>query len=141
MSASASSSIDPNVARDLLARAREVRANAYAPYSRFPVGAALLAADGRVFTGCNVENASYGLANCAERSAIFKAVSDGVREFVAIAVTGPDDVTPTAPCGACRQVLHEFGCREVLVERDGAPERYGFEDILPHAFGPEDLQS
>ncbi|WP_420128395.1 cytidine deaminase [Longimicrobium sp.] len=141
MSASPSS-IDPAVARDLLARAREVRANAYAPYSRFQVGAALLAADGRVFTGCNVENASYGLANCAERVAIGKAVSEGAREFAAIAVTGPRDAVPTAPCGACRQVLYEFGPDMPLVIPSDNADGYEVTSVaalLPGAFGPAAL--
>ena len=134
--------LDPAVARDLLARAREVRAHAYAPYSRFYVGAALLAADGRVFTGCNVENASYGLANCAERVAIGKAVSEGVREFLAIAVTGPEDLTPCAPCGACRQVLSEFGPQMPLIMPSAGPDGYevaSVSDLLPGAFGPARL--
>lgn len=139
---SSASSIDPAVARDLLARAREARSHAYAPYSRFHVGAALLAADGRVFTGCNVENASYGLANCAERVAIGKAVSEGAREFAAIAVTGPDDVVPTAPCGACRQVLFEFGPRMPLIMPADNADGYqltSVDALLPGAFGPAAL--
>lgn len=142
LSPSSSSSIDPAVARDLLARAREVRANAYAPYSRFHVGAALLAADGRVFTGCNVENASYGLANCAERVAIGKAVSEGAREFAAIAVTGPQDAVPTAPCGACRQVLYEFGPQMPLILPSDNADGYEVTSVgalLPGAFGPAAL--
>lgn len=134
--------LDPAAARDLLARAREVRANAYAPYSRFHVGAALLAADGRIFTGCNVENASYGLANCAERVAIGKAVSEGAREFVAIAVTGPEDVVPTAPCGACRQVLYEFGPEMPLIMPSSSADGYEVttvDALLPGAFGPARL--
>ena len=111
--------IDPSAARELLARAVEVRANAYVPYSNFPVGAALLAADGRVFTGCNVENASYGLANCAERVAVGKAVSEGATAFTAVAVVGPEDTVPCAPCGACRQVLYEFGPGMVVITPDG----------------------
>jgi cytidine deaminase len=87
--------------------AREAAANAYCPYSSYPVGAALLAPDGRIFTGCNVENASYGLSNCAERTALFKAVSAGCREFAALAVAGGTERAAT-PCGACRQVLAEF---------------------------------
>ncbi|HET7321705.1 MAG TPA: cytidine deaminase, partial [Longimicrobiaceae bacterium] len=94
---------------DLLERARQARTNAYVPYSHFPVGAALLAADGRVFTGVNVENASYGLSTCAERTAVAKAVSEGARDFVAIAVTGPEDDVACPPCGSCRQILHEAG--------------------------------
>jgi len=134
--------IDPDTARGLLGRAREVRGNAYAPYSRFPVGAALLAADGRVFTGCNVENASYGLANCAERVAIGKAVSEGAREFAAIAVIGPEDAQPCAPCGACRQVLYEFGPDLPVIfpvaEGDGFQVR-SMGELLPGAFGPARL--
>jgi cytidine deaminase len=137
-----SAGLDPAAARDLLARAREARANAYAPYSRFPVGAALLAADGRVFTGCNVENASYGLTNCAERVAIGKAVSEGAREFAAIAVIGPEDGEPCAPCGACRQVLYEFGPELPVIVPSAAPEGYEVQrmnELLPGAFGPARL--
>jgi len=93
-------------ATELLALAVRARRAAYAPYSRFTVGAALLAADGRVFTGCNIENASYGLTVCAERVALAKAVSEGVRSFSALAIAGPK--TSITPCGACRQVLAEF---------------------------------
>jgi cytidine deaminase len=132
--------IDPTVARDLLARARAARANAYVPYSRFPVGAALLAADGRIFTGVNVENASYGLANCAERTAVFKAVSEGVKDFAAIAVTGPEDDVECPPCGACRQVLFEFGPEMVLVTPDGGGFRaYTVGELLPGGFSPARL--
>jgi cytidine deaminase len=125
----------------LLDAARAARAHAYAPYSRFPVGAALLARDGRVFTGCNVENASFSLTQCAERVAIGKAVSEGAREYVAIAVVGPDDDAPCAPCGSCRQVLYEFGGEWPVVTPDGAGgvrmESVG--SLLPGAFGPADL--
>ena len=141
MSASAPS-IDPGLARDLLARARKARANAYAPYSRFTVGAALLAADGRVFTGCNVENASYGLTNCAERVAIGTAVTEGAREFVAIAVTGPHDAAPCAPCGACRQVLYEFGPELPLIMPSSSADGFevvSMDALLPGAFGPARL--
>ncbi len=142
MSSSSRHPLDPTVARDLLARAREARANAYAPYSRFPVGAALLAADGRVFTGCNVENASFGLTNCAERVAIGKAVSEGAREFAAIAVVGPEDQAGCTPCGACRQVLSEFGPDMPVIMPSAGPD--GFEAtstdaLLPGAFGPARL--
>ena len=133
--------IDPATARALLERAREARANAYAPYSRFQVGAALLADDGRVFTGCNVENASYGLANCAERVALGTAVAEGARSFVAIAVTGPEDATACAPCGACRQVLSEFG-PDLPVIMPGGADGYTVEtmgSLLPGAFGPARL--
>ena len=91
----------------LLAQAREAREQAYAPYSRFAVGAALHAKNGRVFTGCNVENLSFGLTSCAERNAIFAAIAAGEREFDAIAIVA-DSNQPVSPCGACRQVLAEF---------------------------------
>ena len=126
-------------AAELVAAARAARDRAYAPYSGFRVGAALLTTQGDVITAANDENASYGLAICAERSAVVAAVAAGCRSFQAIAVAGngPDPVTP---CGACRQVLREFGCKEVVVEAaSGHLSRYPFEEILPHAFGPEDL--
>jgi cytidine deaminase len=97
----------------LLTVATSVRLQAYAPYSHFHVGAALLAKDGRVFTGCNVENLSYGLTICAERSAIFAAVAAGVREFEAIAILA-DTREPISPCGACRQVMAEFGDFKII---------------------------
>lgn len=134
--------LDPAAARGLLERARSARAHAYAPYSRFSVGAALLAADGRVFTGCNVENASYGLGNCAERVAIGKAVSEGAREFTAIAVTGPEDTEACTPCGACRQVLSEFGPEMPVIVPSSAAEGFDVhrvDELLPHAFGPARL--
>ena len=132
--------LDAGTARSLLARAREARRNAYAPYSHFPVGAALMAQDGRVFTGVNVENVSYGLGNCAERVAIGKAVSEGATEYIAIAVVGPEDDISCSPCGACRQVMHEFSPEMVLVTPDGAgykAERVV--DLLPGAFVPARL--
>ncbi len=91
----------------LVKAARAAAAHAHCPYSQYPVGAALLTADGQVYTGCNVENVSYGLSICAERTALFKAVSAGCRDFAALAVAGGDK-QPAAPCGACRQVLAEF---------------------------------
>jgi cytidine deaminase len=132
--------LSPERARMLLERAREARANAYAPYSRFPVGAALLAPDGRVFTGCNVESASYGLSNCAERVAIGKAVSEGVRRFVAVGVVGPEDQAATAPCGACRQVLYEFGPDMLVVMPDGdGAQVTTMRALLPGAFDGSQL--
>lgn len=110
-------------------RAREM---AYAPYSNFHVGAALLAADGRVFVGCNVENISYGLTNCAERVAIGAAVAAGVREFLAVAVVA-DTGVPISPCGACRQVLAEFGVPQVMLANRATREQFRLEELLPRA--------
>ncbi len=120
--------------------AREARERAYAPYSRFLVGAALLADDGRVIPGANVENASYGLSMCAERTAAFRAASEGVRSYLAIAVMGSNE-RPAWPCGACRQVLWELG-PEMLVVTEGIGghrEESALADLLPNAFGPLDL--
>ncbi|HET6837421.1 MAG TPA: cytidine deaminase [Gemmatimonadales bacterium] len=124
----------------LLTAARQVQAQAYAPYSNFRVGAALESADGRVFVGCNVENASYGLTICAERAAICAAVSAGVREFSrAVVVSNVDP--PAAPCGACRQVLAEFGLN-LSIEAVGSARtlRWQLSELLPAAFGPEQLR-
>lgn len=117
---------------ELIAAAWEARTNAYAPYSKFKVGAALLGADGRVFQGCNVENISYGLTNCAERVAIGAAVATGARDFEKVVVVA-DTSVPISPCGACRQVLAEFGVKSVILAN--RTERVGFslEDLLPRA--------
>ena len=130
-------SLDPRTAASLLRQAREARVHAYAPYSHFPVGAALLAEDGRVFTGVNVENAAYGVGNCAERVAVGKAVSEGARRFSAIAVVGPEDQAPCAPCGACRQVMYEFAPDlPVVMPGDGADgvQVVTMRELLPGAF-------
>jgi len=133
----------PYDADDLLAQAREAMGRAYAPYSRFNVGAALLTAEGEVIQGCNVENASFGLTMCAERSAIFTAVSGGQREFRAIAIVAsgnaphtPKGALSCTPCGACRQVLSEFGeSIVVILERDdGSPWEVALSELLPHQF-------
>jgi cytidine deaminase len=119
--------------------ARAAQAHAYAPYSRFRVGAALETDDGRVFTGCNVENASYGLTICAERAAVVTAVAQGARQFRRIVVVSDID-PPAAPCGACRQVLSEFG-PEMAVEGIGRTTRtaWSMRELLPAAFGPGSL--
>jgi cytidine deaminase len=121
--------------RKLIAAAKAVQRNAHAPYSKFPVGAALLAQNGKVYTGVNVENASFGLTNCAERVAVGKAVSDGQRKFKAIAVVAPS--TSLSPCGACRQVLAEFG-EMIVICVDSRNLRkvrvYMLSELLPHAF-------
>lgn len=123
----------------LLALAAEAAANAYVPYSHFAVGAALRAKDGTIYTGCNVENASYGLTICAERNAVAHAVANGARRFDAIAVVTENGVTP---CGACRQVLAEFGPDIIVVVADatGNHRVYTLRELLPDAFTPEQLR-
>jgi cytidine deaminase len=122
---------EPDV--ELLDAARATAANAHAPYSRFAVGAALRTADGSVYLGVNVENASYGLTSCAERNAVFAAVAAGHREFAAIAVHADADSAP--PCGACRQVLAEFAPElRVIRLRDGAAVVSSLSDLLPERF-------
>ena len=120
----------------LLHAAMEARKFAYAPFSHFYVGAALLSTDGRIFMGCNIENSAYSPTLCAERCAVAKAVSEGVKEFVAIAVVGPED-SETTPCGVCRQVLYEF-CDESLVVLCGGTDLHYTEttlgELLPKAF-------
>jgi cytidine deaminase len=141
-SAGSTPALDPATAGELLARARLARANAYAPYSSFPVGAALLARDGRIFTGVNVENASYGMTTCAERSALAHAVTEGAREFLAIAVAGPDDARPCPPCGSCRQILHELAPELAVVTGGEAGLSVdSLAALLPSAFGPRSLDA
>tara|TARA_B100000965_G_scaffold127878_1_gene106434 strand:- start:309 stop:728 length:420 start_codon:yes stop_codon:yes gene_type:complete len=128
--------IDPAA---LLAEAHAAREQAYAPYSRFRVGAALLCRDGSVVRGCNVENVSYGLSVCAERTAIGNAVVSGQRDFVAIAVATADP-SGTPPCGMCRQVLYEFAPELVVImETQEGSEQISAAELLPKGFGPEDL--
>jgi cytidine deaminase len=120
---------------ELLAAALAARQHAYAPYSHFLVGAALEDTEGRIHSGCNIENATYGLTLCAERVAVFKAVSEGVREFRRIAVAA-DTETLTSPCGACRQILWEF-CGDIevtLVNPRGKSETLRMKDLFPRAF-------
>lgn len=116
----------------LVAAAWEAREAAYAPYSNFTVGAALLATDGRIFLGCNVENISYGLTNCAERVAIGVAVAAGARKFVAVAVVA-DTGVPISPCGACRQVLAEFGVPLVILGNKRECLEFELDELLPRA--------
>ena len=120
---------------ELLGAARAARERAYAPYSHFPVGAALRTPAGEIFTGCNVENASYSLAICAERTALFSAVAAGARAFEAIAIAGPAGAA-LPPCGACRQALVEFGAelRIVMEGVDGAPAAIPLAELLPLRF-------
>ncbi len=134
-------------AKELIDLALRAREGAYAPYSDFLVGAALECADGRVFTGCNIENAAYSVCNCAERTALFKAVSEGARDFVQIAIVGGKRAEGAAqicaPCGVCRQALLEFcDAGDFLVHlgaADGACVTYRLSDLLPAAFSPERL--
>jgi cytidine deaminase len=119
----------------LLETALRARQNAHAPFSKFLVGAAIEAEDGRIFTGCNVENATYGLTVCAERVAVFKAISEGARKFKRIAVAADTDIL-TPPCGACRQILWEFcGDAELtLVNLQGKTEQFRMKDLFPRPF-------
>lgn len=125
--------------RTLIRAAFEGQGFAYAPYSRFHVGAALRAKDGRVFKGCNIENAGYTATNCAERTALFKAVSEGAREFTAIAIASNGSMP--YPCGACRQALNEFApeLRVLTIAGDGSTDDTTLRALLPHGFGPKDL--
>jgi cytidine deaminase len=123
----------------LLEHAAAARQAAYAPYSKFQVGAALLSASGEVFTACNVENASYGLTICAERAAVFNAVAAGQRDFTALAICLPE---AGSPCGACRQVLHEFAPNLPILLGDETGQLVrltSLAELLPDAFGPENL--
>lgn len=134
---------------ELVKEAFEARKNSYSPYSEFKVGAALLTKDGKVYRGCNIENSSYGATNCAERTAIFKAVSEGERHFTAIAIVGfKDGVTPgleeyAYPCGVCRQVMREFvnpkEFRIIVASREDHFKSFTLEELLPCSFGPENL--
>lgn len=124
---------------ELIEVAKKYRENAYVPYSKFKVGAAVLTADGKVFGGCNIENSSYPVTNCAERTAIFKAVSEGEKNLVAIAVVADTD-GPCSPCGACRQVMAEFKIPKIIMTNlKGDIKVVTLEEILPFAFSDKDL--
>ena len=116
-----------------------MREKAYAPYSKYKVGAALLTSDGKIFTGCNVENAAYGEAICAERTAVVKAVSEGHQNFVGIAVATENGASP---CGSCRQVMNEFGqnLNVILVDGKNQTTEFTLKDLLPNSFSPKDLK-
>lgn len=130
--------------RELMELAQRAREHSYSPYSKFRVGAALLTKSGKVYTGCNIENAAYPAGNCAERTAIFKAVSEGEREFEAISIVGGREGETSefcAPCGICRQVMAEF-CGEDFRILLGTPEKfatYTLKSLLPLSFGAKDL--
>ena len=130
--------VDP---AEAIEAARLASQNAYAPYSKFRVGATIVTGEGALYRGCNVENASYGLSLCAERNAAANMILHEPNDYQIklVAVVSPG-AAPCFPCGACRQVLREFGCEEVIVEdQDGNIRTYPFEEILPNSFGPEHL--
>ena len=122
----------------LLKQAMEAREFAYAPYSNYKVGAALLTTNGKIYKGCNIENAAYSPSNCAERTAIFKAVSEGDLEFEALAIVTMDG---GAPCGICRQVMREFAPNLTIIfgDLEGNYQVFALSDLLPQSFGPENL--
>ena len=125
----------------LIEEAKQAKKMAYVPYSNFQVGAALLTKDGKVYRGCNIENAAYSMTNCAERTALFKALSEGDKEFQAIAVIADTD-RPVPPCGACRQVISELCDQDMkvyLTNLKGDVQELTVKELLPGAFSPEDL--
>ena len=127
------------VDKKLIAEAKRVREFAYCPYSHFAVGAAVLGASGEIYGGCNVENASFSVTNCAERTAIFKAISAGEEDVLAIAVVA-EGATPVTPCGACRQVIAEFKIPHILMANlEGDVREMTLDTLLPGAFSAEDL--
>lgn len=143
-----SSRLSQKERKELIGKAIEARRKSYSPYSHYQVGAALLCADGQMITGCNIENAAYGPSNCAERTAFFKAVSEGIREFAAIAIVGSPEGEALSqyayPCGVCRQVMREF-CEpsqfHVIVAKSEEDCRVmTLEQLLPESFGPENLR-
>lgn len=134
--------IDKETKEKLINGALEARKKSYSPYSKYPVGAAVIAGSGKMYTGCNIENSSFGLTNCAERTAIFKAVSEGEKSILAIAIAAKS----SAPCGACRQVLSEFAAAEIPVLLVNIDDKKGTKDIqeltlgelLPFSFNQKD---
>lgn len=127
---------------ELIQEAHKAREFAYVPYSNFKVGAALVTKDGQIFHGCNIENAAYSMTNCAERTALFKAYSEGVTQFESLVVVA-DTEGPVSPCGACRQVISELCDPEmevVLTNLKGDVQKIQVKDLLPGAFSPKDLQ-
>lgn len=133
--------MNEKITQQLVKEATKMLKNAYVPYSNFPVGASLITDDGIIYSGCNIENASYGLSNCAERTAIFKAISEGKKSFKQIVVTGKTN-GPISPCGACRQVMVEF-CEPdmpvLLTNTNGDKYETTVKELLPGAFQSEDM--
>lgn len=125
---------------ELIKKAEEVKKKAYVPYSNYHVGASVLTKSGKIYTGCNIELASYTPTICAERTAVFKAVSEGDREIEAIAVIGDSEYT--FPCGVCRQVIREFGknIKVIIAKSEEDYKVFTLDELLPHSFGPEDLK-
>lgn len=140
---------DEAVIKQLIEKAYEAQRFSYSPYSDFPVGAALLCEDGSVYTGCNIENAAYPMGNCAERTAVFKAVSEGKKSFTAIAIVGGEGIT--SPCGMCRQVLREFVDEDsftVIMVKNTKEDKLNYDyvkmnlvELLPFSFGPDNLKN
>jgi cytidine deaminase len=132
--------MEENIKRHLIEEAKKAMQHAYAPYSHFKVGAAVLTTNGKIYTGCNVENASYGATNCAERTAIFKAVSEGETTFSAIAIVGSKNAF-TYPCGICRQVIAEFMQDGLLIfeNEQGEIQTLSLNEVLPYSFTQKNL--
>ena len=131
--------VEEQTMKTLTNAALQARTMAYVPYSHFPVGAAVLGASGRIYRGCNVENASYGLTNCAERTAIYSAVAAGEQNLIALAVVA-DTQQPTAPCGACRQVIAEFHIGTIIMSNlKGDTQAVTLQELLPYAFKKSDM--
>ena len=132
--------MDSTLKLKLIEEAKAAREYAYTPHSKFKVGAAVLTGTGKIFSGCNIENASYGLSNCAERTAIFKAVSEGERDLKAIAVV-TDLAKPASPCGPCRQVIYEFGPEALVImaNMQNDIKEYSINQLLYDAFSSRDL--
>lgn len=132
--------LEPELMLELINQAQTAYRQAYVPYSHYPVGSAVLFSSGKIYSGCNVENASYGLTICAERNAIFQAVAQGERELKGIAIAVPTEAFPS-PCGACRQVIREFAvdCPVILINGSGQTRLTRLKTLLPDSFGPEFL--
>jgi len=136
----AAQDLEPALILELIDQAQAAYRQAYVPYSHYPVGSAVLFSSGKIYSGCNVENASYGLTVCAERNAIFQAIAQGERELKGIAIAVPTEGFPS-PCGACRQVIREFAvdCPVILINGSGKTRVTSLEKLLPDSFGPEFL--
>ncbi|HZK56125.1 MAG TPA: cytidine deaminase [Desulfosporosinus sp.] len=132
--------LEPELMLELIHQAQAAYLQAYVPYSHYPVGSAAIFSSGKIYSGCNIENASYGLTVCAERNAIFQAIAEGERDLKGIAIAVPTDTFPS-PCGACRQVMREFAvdCPVLLINGSGQTKVTSLKTLLPDSFGPEFL--